>query len=418
MGKLLKKLLNRVWMLIRALFNINIPLKFVIILCVVLAAACVSVTQTNTINKVGGKAYYDEAMAFVEVKNAVADNFILDVNKDTLADSSASAMVNGLGDKWSYYMSADEYKAYTLQASNEYTGVGMSITKDASGGFQVLSVNAGSLAQSAGVGAGMVITAVDNEDVTGLDADDFRKLIRSKLNTKFSLTVSGSSDTITLDCASTYKSSVAYRLEKTEAGYVQIKDFEAGSGSDAVKAIETLLTQGATALVIDVRNNPGGLDGEVQTLLDYLLPEGKLFSVVDKNGVKAEFVSDSVCLQLPMVILINKGTFAEAEVFAAILQEYAWSTLMGESTTGMTRTQETILLSNGGAIRLSTGSYITANGVDICNKGGVVPESIIYNSDESATGTTSGTTGGEQGTASTSNDDQLMQALTYLSKNA
>ena len=88
---------------------------------------------------------------------------------------------------------------------------------------------------------------------------------------------------------------------------------------------------------------------------------------------------------------------------------------MGEPTTGKTRTQETIVLSDGSAIRLSTHSYLTANGVDIAKNGGVVPDMIVYNSDESATGTTEGTTGGEDGTASISADDQLMAALRYVS---
>ena len=90
---------------------------------------------------------------------------------------------------------------------------------------------------------------------------------------------------------------------------------------------------------------------------------------------------------------------------------------MGEPTTGNTRTQETIALSDGSALRLSTGSYLTANGVDIAANGGVIPDAIVYNSDASATGTTQGTTGGQSGTASTSNDEQLMAALRYLSQN-
>ena len=166
-----------------------------------------------------------------------------------------------------------------------------------------------------------------------------------------------------------------------------------------------------------MRGNPGGLAGEVQKFLDYLLPSGTLFYTVDREGNMDEAVSDGMCIELPMVVLINGETYAEAEVFAACMQEYQRATLFGESTTGSTRAQETIELSDGSAIRLSTRSYLTPNGVDISQKGGVVPEMILYNSDPSTAGTTQGTTGGEQGTASVSNDEQLMAALTYLSKN-
>ena len=120
-------------------------------------------------------------------------------------------------------------------------------------------------------------------------------------------------------------------------------------------------------------------------------------------------------IQLPMCVLINAETYGEAEVCAAALQEYQWATMIGEPTTGKTRTQETIVLSDGSAIRLSTGTYLTGSGVDISARGGVSPEYIMHNSDPSATGTTAGTTGDSSGTGVTSDDEQLMYALKLLS---
>ena len=181
-------------------------------------------------------------------------------------------------------------------------------------------------------------------------------------------------------------------------------------------SFEDLLNQGAVALCIDLRGNPGGLDTECAKFLDYLLPNGTLFIETDKQGNEKVTTSDGMCIQLPMCVLVNAETFGEAEVCAAVLQEYQWATVLGEATTGKTRTQETIPLEDGSAIRLSTKTYLTSNGVDICKKGGVVPDSIVYNSDASATGTTQGTTGSaSDGTASISNDDQLNAALKYLS---
>ena len=120
-------------------------------------------------------------------------------------------------------------------------------------------------------------------------------------------------------------------------------------------------------------------------------------------------------IQFPMCVLINTGTYREAELCAAVLKDFQWATLVGTPTTGNTRSQETIELEDGSAIRLSTHSYLTPNGVDISASGGVVPDSIVYNTDESATGTTMGTTGGQDGTASISADEQLMAALRFLS---
>ena len=220
---------------------------------------------------------------------------------------------------------------------------------------------------------------------------------------------------IEVDCSAIYHSSVFCRLEKTMAGYVQIKNFEAGTAQDAIDGIEKLLNQGAVALCLDLRGNPGGLDTEVAQLLDYLLPNGKLFVQQNKNGKQIVTESDGMCIQMPMCLLINAETYGEAEVFAAALQEYQWATLIGEPSTGKTRTQETIVLSDGSAIRLSTGTYLTGSGVDISARGGVSPDYIMHNSDPSATGTTAGTTGDSSGTGVTSDDEQLMYALKILS---
>jgi carboxyl-terminal processing protease len=312
-------------------------------------------------------------------------------------------------------MSPNEYKAYQLSSTNEYSGIGMAILKTEDGGFEVISVNMDSPAALAGLTAGDVIVSVDGIDLRDKTLDEARKLIRSRLNTKFILGLSKGRKEIEVDCSRVYVSSVLARLEKTLAGYVQIKNFEAGTAQDAIDAIEALLNSGATALCIDLRGNPGGLDTEVAAFLDYILPNGRLFIQANKNGKQIVTESDGMCIQMPMCVLINAETYGEAEVCAAALQEFQWGTLIGEPTTGKTRTQETIALSDGSAIRLSTGTYLTGSGVDISTRGGVSPEYIMHNSDPSATGTTAGTTGESSGTGVTSNDEQLMYALKLLS---
>ena len=416
MSNLLKRFLASVGRLFSAFFNIHIKLKYVIILCVLLGGGIYYYTYSTMLKDVGGKDDYAEAMRYIRIKDIVEEKFVDEADRKSMGDSAAAAMISGLGDKWSSYMSAEEYKTYQLYSTNDYSDIGMSILKDeTSGGFQVISVEQSSPAAVAGVGAGMLITAVDGEKVAAYTVDDFRTLIRSKMNAKFVLEISGGQYSLEVDCTSVSNSAVTYRLEKTGAGYVQISDFEAGSGQDAIDAIEDLLGQGAVSMVIDLRGNSGGLTSELTSLLDYLLPKGRLFSEVDKNGDETVTESDGMCVQLPMCVLVNSQTFKEAELCAAVLQEYGWASVLGEATTGNTRTQETIALDDGSALRLSTKSYLTPNGVDIAKKGGVVPDMIVYNSDESTAGTTEGTTGGEDGTASTSNDEQLMSALRVLS---
>ena len=408
------RLMNAVVNVLTAILNIRIRFKYVLLAFIIFVGGAIGITYKHMLDLVGGKDDFDEAKRYIEIKDVVDEQYIDEVSRQTLGDYAAAAMVSGLADKWSYYMSADEYKTYQLNSANEYSGIGMSIMKQDDGSFQVVSVNADSPAGLAGLGAGDVITAVDGEDITSMSLDEARKLIRSKMNGKFTLGL-GRKNSIEVDCSSVYQSAVNYRLEKTEAGYIQILNFEAGSGDDAIAAVEDLLNQGAVALCIDLRGNPGGLDTECAKFLDYLLPNGTLFIETDKQGNEKVTSSDGMCIQLPMCVLVNAETFGEAEVCAAVLQEYQWATVLGEATTGKTRTQETIPLEGGSALRLSTGTYLTGNRTDISAKGGVVPDLILYNSDASATGTTDGTVGESTGVGASSNDEQLMQALKLLS---
>ena len=408
------RLMNAVVNVLTAILNIRIRFKYVLLAFIIFVGGAIGITYKHMLDLVGGKDDFDEAKRYIEIKDVVDEQYIDEVSRQTLGDYAAAAMVSGLADKWSYYMSADEYKTYQLNSANEYSGIGMSIMKQDDGSFQVVSVNADSPAGLAGLGAGDVITAVDGEDITSMSLDEARKLIRSKMNGKFTLGL-GRKNSIEVDCSSVYQSAVNYRLEKTEAGYIQILNFEAGSGDDAIAAVEDLLNQGAVALCIDLRGNPGDLDTECAKFLDYLLPNGTLFIETDKQGNEKVTTSDGMCIQLPMCVLVNAETFGEAEVCAAVLQEYQWATVLGEATTGKTRTQETIPLEGGSALRLSTGTYLTGNRTDISAKGGVVPDLILYNSDASATGTTDGTVGESTGVGASSNDEQLMQALKLLS---
>ncbi len=417
MQSLGNRLLSTIAQFFSAIFNIRIKLKFVLIAFILIISGAVAYTYYTMLNNVGGKEDYAEAMRYIEIKDVIDENFIDAVDRKSLGDYAAAAMVSGLNDPWSKYMSSDEYKTYQLSSANEYQDIGISMLKDESGGgFQVIGVNPASPAALAGLTTGMYITSVDDEDITKYTLEEARTAIRSRMNGKFTLGFGRGQSPIEVDCSAVYTSAVNARMEKTEAGYVQISNFEAGSSQDAINAIEDLLNQGAIALCIDLRNNPGGLRGEVASFLDYLLPNGVLFAEMDKNGKQDVVQSDGMCIQLPMCVLVNAGTFAEAELCAAVLQEYNWATILGEATTGKTRTQETITLSDGSALQLSTGTYITGNGNDISRNGGVVPDVITYNSDASATGTTQGTTGESTGTASVSADQQLMAALTLLSK--
>ena len=221
MKKILRRFLAAIGRFLSRLFNIGIPLKAVLILIILVGGLAVGLTYSKMLKKVGGKEDYEEAMRYIEIKDAVQEHYINETDRARMGQAAAAAMISGLGDKWSYYMSPDEYRSYKLSSANEYSGIGMSISKEDSGYFRVISVNPGSAAAEAGVSAGMILTSVDGESLRDLSEDQARTLIRSKLSEKFTLGVSGG-DELMVDCTRTRQSAVNYRKEKTDAGYVQI----------------------------------------------------------------------------------------------------------------------------------------------------------------------------------------------------
>ena len=233
MKKILGRFLASIGRFFWRLFNIGIPLKVVLILILLVGGGSFWLTRSKMLEKVGGKEDYDEAMRYIEIKDAVQEHYIDEADRSRMGQSAASAMIAGLGDKWSYFMSPDEYKSYKLSSANEYSGIGMSISKEENGYFRVISVNPGSAAAEAGVSAGMILTDVDGESIRNLSEDQARTLIRSKLNGVFTLGVSGGS-TLEVDCTRTHEKAVNYRKEKTDAGYVQIFNSEAGSAAAAL----------------------------------------------------------------------------------------------------------------------------------------------------------------------------------------
>ena len=407
---LLKNLLFSLGRGLHRLFSLRLSLRIVAILLVVGIGGTWMLTSANMKKDVGGDEDYEEALRYIEIKDLVEANYINPVDRSKLGESAAAAMVSSLGDRWSSYMTADEYKTFQISTANEVSGAGISTIKQGSDGFQVTMVNLDSPAARGGLNAGMLITAVDDIDVRKMDADAFRTMIRSRLNTKFDLTVAGQKDPITVDCARTYVSPVSYKIERTGAGNIRVENFEAGSGDAIVDAFESLLHQNVTKFVIDLRDNPGGLVTELQTALDYLLPQGDLFILIDKSGHEDVYKSDNKSLPADICVLINEQTFGEAEIFAAVMQETGWATVIGERTAGRTRIQQTIEISDGSALRLSTKSFLTPNRVDIAQNLGVVPDIIVYNIVSDLDQISEG-----NGMAEYASDPQLRTALERLS---
>lgn len=361
-----------------AAFDSKIRLRTAIIACVLCLALGFGIASLASRAALGGSANYKLVRKIAAVKEIVDDSYIGEIDDAALGNAAAAAIVTGTGDRWSYYMTAEEYQAYQMYSANEYAGIGVTLQAGAgSSGLLIAAVASQSPAEKAGLKVGESILEVDGESVSGKTLAEVQAQIRAKVNQTLSFTVrgeDGQNRTVKVDCTVIHTDPVAYEMLDDQIGYVKINNFESGAGAGAIKAVDSLLADGAQGLVFDVRGNPGGKVTELVTLLDHLLPEGDLFVSVDRAGKETVTTSDNICVKVPMAVLVNASSYSAAEYFAAALQEYNWASVVGEATTGKGRSQTTIVLSDGSAVHLSTARYLTPNRVDLSEQGGLQPD--------------------------------------------
>lgn len=315
---------------------------------------------------------YSAEDKLAEAAGVIRSNYIGELDESSMVDSAIDGMIESLGDRWSYYMTADEVLDYLKSSENSYGGIGI-VVHDEDGAAVVYKVYAQSPAGEAGVMTGSRFLSVNGADAAGQDTDAVVALIRERIREgKVELSLlcpDGTEKAYTLIPGDVYKEPVSYRLLPEGVGYIRVENFEGHSADEAIAAVEALRSQGAVGLVFDMRENPGGQLSELLKLLDYLLPEGKLFISCMTDGKEHIDYSDADCVELPMAVLINEDTYSAAEFFAAALREYEWASLIGARTSGKGYAQITVDLSDGSAIHISHIAYFTPNGVSLADVG-------------------------------------------------
>jgi carboxyl-terminal processing protease len=316
-----------------------------------------------------------------QLENLINNLFIGEADQTAMEDAAAAAMIDSLGDRWSYYIPADQYGSYMEQMKNAYVGIGVTIqVVEGEPGFYVTKVNEGGPADQAGMLPGDRLVAVDGVDVTEMNVEEASSLVKGKENTTVDLTVLREGDEVVLTVTRMLVQTpvaVGTMLENG-VGLITIVNFDARCAEETIAAMEALLEQGATKLVFDVRFNPGGYVDELVKVLDYILPEGDLFRSVNYKGEEDVEVSDAKCLEnIPMAVLVNGDSYSAAEFFAAALSEYGYAVIVGEPTVGKGYYQSTFQLGDGSAVGLSIGKYFTPNGRSLAEEGGIVPDVVI-----------------------------------------
>ena len=249
------------------------------------------------------------------LEGLIQECYIGEADEQELEDAAAVAMVKATGDRWSYYIPADEYSDHVEREENAYVGVGITIQpQEDESGFLILMVTEGGPAQEAGIEANDLLIGVEEQDIRDMSMDEVRELIRGKEGTKVALTVMRKGEHMTLSVE-------RRRIEETVArgemlddgiGLVQIFNFDERCADESIEVIERLRAEGAKKLIFDVRNNPGGFADELVELLDYLLPEGDLFRTVSYDGKEQVDTSDADFLDMPMAVLVNGDSYSAA----------------------------------------------------------------------------------------------------------
>lgn len=300
-----------------------------------------------------------------------------DADLEEATDKALSAFVDGLGDRWSYYLPAQRHQETIERRANSYVGIGVTVDSvSREEGLLVQSVTRDGPADKAGVLAGDVITAVDGVSIAGEGRETASDLIRGEEGTKVALTLlgeDGASRDVTCTRATLHNASAQGRLLDNKVGYVQLSNFYSGSADSFQAEVDALLEQGAESLLIDLRGDPGGYVSELEQILDYLLPEGPVFTHKPRWWFKSVYVSDENCVDLPMAVLVNQHSYSAAELLAAQLRESVDAPIVGERTSGKGYSQLTFPLANGGGAGLSTAAYCTGSGHSLIGEG-IVPD--------------------------------------------
>ena len=313
------------------------------------------------------------------VADIVDKYFVGEYEEADAIEVALAGYVAGLDDVWSAYYTAEQTASIEEDEANQYVGIGVTYSTAAESLYQITAVTPGGPADLAGILPGDKLLTAAGVDVSTLETgDDLAALVKGEIGTQVTIVVERAGEhltfNITRDVIYTY--SVTSRMLENHVGYIAIADFDSNVDDEFREHLTTLQEQGAKGFIFDVRNNPGGYVSVMHEMLDGLLPEGPVITMVDKAGEEMPLTSDADMLEMPMVVVTNEYSVSAAEFFAAALQEYDMATVVGTKTSGKGYSQQTFKLSDGSSVHISTTRYYTPKGNSLAETG-VTPDLVV-----------------------------------------
>ena len=328
---------------------------------VVMGAVCAAVMHSP-----GTSFQSDDKMA--ELKSYIDAYYLNDYKEQDLIDGAYTGYVAGLGDPYSSYMTKEAYGSWMASATGNYSGVGITFTENEDGAYEVLEVNPGSPADKAGVVPQDLILTVNGESYT--DSEVMASAIRGKKGTKVTLMIyhDGKEKEIELIRDTITVESVTWEMVDDNIGYIKISSFVENTGADFNNALQSVEGKQPKGLILDLRNNGGGLVDQCVEVADAFLDEGVVCYVEDKNGKSETYDAVDGKTAIPTVILINESSASASEILAAALKDNGFD-IVGTKSFGKGVIQTTIEMKDGSALKLTIMQYLSPDKHAIHEKG-------------------------------------------------
>lgn len=351
------------------------------VLAGVLATVCVMSAGAAGIWYAGGGSVLTDLsctgkLAYLE--RMIEQSYLGEKDEEKLKEGLYTGLIYGLDDLYSRYYTAEEYEQESSSSQGTYVGIGILMEKGEEGGVRVSKCYEGGPGEAAGLQKGDVISAIDGEDITEAELSKVADKIRGTDKKEVTLTIHRKDVDqpmeISVEITDVEMPSVFHEMLEGQIGYIRITEFKGVTCEQYKKAFTDLQEQGMERMIVDLRDNPGGLLDSVCDILREILPEGLIVYTEDKNKDRTEETCDGKHqLQIPLAVLVNGNSASASEIFAGAVQDYGIGTIVGTTTYGKGVVQSVHQLSDGSAVKLTIANYYTPNGNNI-NKIGIHPD--------------------------------------------
>ncbi|HZG74447.1 MAG TPA: S41 family peptidase [Paenibacillus sp.] len=322
----------------------------------------------------------EELAKLSAVYKLLEQKYVESVDRATLTEGALDGLVQALEDPYSEYLNAEEIASFSEHINSTFTGIGAEVALQ-DGQVVVVSPIKNSPAERAGLMAGDVILSVNGDSLQGLDLTEAVEKIRGPKGTQAKLQIQRKGSTAVMDII-VVRDDIS--LETVEAsmleggiGLIGIRQFAVSTGDRFLEELAKLEKQRMKGLVIDVRNNPGGVVQAVQAIAEAFVPKGETIMHLEyRDGKREKTTAQSPGKNYPVVVLINEGSASASEILAAAIQESAGGTLIGKTTFGKGLVQSTVQLSDGSGVKLTIAKWLTPDG-DTIHKTGVKPDIVV-----------------------------------------